>query len=199
MSGMQGFGSSVRRCTGVLALDAAYFPIPKSAESSRSIQLKVQAEWKIMLSGSFRADLRLVERFRTWGDMFRTDIRADLRWFFGKWNAVLRLNALKCSGWGLLGYAEGGYVSGSLSLYGRMGAFRIDDWDDRIYVYERNAPGTFSVPAYYGRGVWAAFTAGWKYARWGKLYARAAVITYPFMIQKKPGKAELKLQCMFDF
>ena len=199
MSGMQGFGSSVRRCTGVLALDAAYFPIPKSAESSRSIQLKVQAEWKIMLSGSFRADLRLVERFRTWGDMFRTDIRADLRWFSGKWNAVLRLNALKCSGWGLLGYAEGGYVSGSFSLYGRMGAFRIDDWDDRIYVYERNAPGTFSVPAYYGRGVWAAFTAGWKYARWGKLYARAAVVTYPFMIQKKPGKAELKLQCMFDF
>lgn len=199
VSGMQGFGSSVRRHTAAIALDAAYFPVPKSAHSSRSMQLKLQVEWKVMLSGSFRADLRLVERVRTWGDMFKTDIRADLRWFSGKWNAVLRINALKCAGWGLLSYAEGGYVSDKISLYVRTGVFRIDDWDDRIYVYERNAPGTFSVPSYYGRGLWTALTAGWRYALWGKLYARAAVVTYPFMIQKKPGKAELKLQCMFDF
>ena len=199
VNGMRGFGSSVRRCVGTFALDAAYFPVPKSTQSSHSVQVKMQTEWKIMLSEYFRADFRVVERFRTWGDMFKTDVRADLRWFYGRWSAVLRLNALKCSGWGLLGYAEGGYAPERLSLYVRLGLFRIDDWDDRIYVYERNAPGTYSVPAYYGRGVWSAFSAGWKYAPWGKIYARAALVTYPFMVQKKPGKAELKLQCMFDF
>ena len=199
VNGMKGFGSSVRRCVGTFALDAAYFPEPKSSQSSRSVQVKLQTEWKFMISESFRADLRLVERFRTWGDMFKTDFRTDFRWFSGRWNAVLRLNALKCSGWGLLGYAEGGYVPESLSIYIRLGLFRIDDWDDRIYVYERNAPGTFSVPSYYGRGIWGAFTAGWKYARWGKIYARASLVSYSFMEQKKPGKAELKLQCMFDF
>ena len=84
-------------------------------------------------------------------------------------------------------------------MYARAGAFRVDEWDDRIYAYERDSPGSFSVPAYYSRGAWAAFTAAWRFATWGKIYVRAAFTAYPFMEQKKPGKAELKLQSVFDF
>ena len=29
----------------------------------------------------------------------------------------------------------------------------MQEWSARIYCYERDAPGTFSVPAYNGRGV----------------------------------------------
>ncbi|MBO4595855.1 MAG: hypothetical protein J5632_04510 [Bacteroidales bacterium] len=38
----------------------------------------------------------------------------------------------------------------SASLRGTI--FCVDNWQDRIYCYERDLPGCFSVPAYYGRG-----------------------------------------------
>lgn len=190
--------SNVRRVNGTLSLDAACFPEPKS-EEERSVQIKALTDWKIMLSDRFRLDLRVSERIRSWGDPFHTELRSELTFMMSPWLMNMRLDAVKCDGWGLLGYWESGFRNDRLSLYFRLGLFAIDDWDDRIYVYERNAPGTFSVPAYYGRGVWAAFTGGWKYARWGKAYLRAAMTTFPFMKQKKSGKAELKLQFVFDF
>lgn len=191
--------SNVRRITGTLSADLACFPEPKSDEGERSIQIKALTDWKIMLSDRFRLALRVSERIRSWGEPFRTELRSELSYMKSPWLMNIRLDAVKCDGWGLLGYMESGYRDDRLSLYLRLGLFAIDDWDDRIYVYERNVPGTFSVPAYYGRGVWTAFSGGWKYARWGKAYLRAAMTSYPFMKQKKSGKAELKLQLVFDF
>ena len=83
-------------------------------------------------------------------------------------------------------------------MYLKQGFFVVDKWDDRIYSYERDAPGNYNVPAFYGRGVWTSATASWKFARWGKLYVRAAFTSYPFMKEEKPGKAELKLQCVIS-
>ena len=77
--------------------------------------------------------------------------------------------------------------------------FRIDDWDDRIYVYERDAPGAFNIPAYYGRGLWGALNVGWRCTRSIRLYGRVALTSYPFMKSKKSGRAELKLQVMSEF
>ena len=94
---------------------------------------------------------------------------------------------------------ETGYKGEALNLYLRQGIFLIDNWDDRIYAYERDAPGNFSVPAYYGRGLWTAFTGSWRFSRWAKLHARAAMTSYPFMKEKKLGKAELKLQLSVSF
>ena len=88
-----------------------------------------------------------------------------------------------------------------LSIWLRHGLFRIDDWDDRIYAYERSAPGSFKVPAYYGRGMWTALTLSSKLSRWCKLYLRASATAYPFMQmeKRKPGKAELELYSVFSF
>ena len=144
-------------------------------------------------------DLRLTERVRSWGRMFRTDIRSDLDWYGDFFTASMRLNFLKCAGLSALGYLEGGFRKEGLSLYLRQGMFRVDDWEDRIYVYERDAPGCFNVPAFYGRGVWTSFVASWKFSRWGKVCFRASGTAYPFMKEKKPGKAELRLQFVFDF
>jgi hypothetical protein len=112
---------------------------------------------------------------------------------------MLRFNILNCEHTGFLSYAEGSYAGPVLSLHLRQGFFRIDDWDDRIYVYERDAPSSFNVPAMYGRGVWTAMTASWKASAFLKIYARASFIGYPFMEKKKPGKAELKLQLQYRF
>lgn len=201
LRGQEGFGASRRRHTGNFAVDVAFFPEPKDKEHLHSMQVKALAVWNVTLSDAWSIRFRFSERIRSWGEPFRTDMRADLIWQSGRFSAAARLNALKCVGWGLLGYAEGGFRDGSSSVYLRGGLFRIDDWDDRIYAYERDAPGNFSVPAFYGRGMWASISSGWRFAMWGKLYARASYMTYPFMPaeKKKPGKAELKLQFVFSF
>ena len=108
-----------------------------------------------------------------------------------------RINALLCRSVGLLSYLEGGYADGPVSVYLRGGLFRIDAWDDRIYVYERDAPGNFNVPAYYGRGYWAALTAGIRCTRWMRAYFRASYQDCPWhapVIGQRPGKWEIKLQ-----
>ena len=87
----------------------------------------------------------------------RTDFRADVRFGSGPWLGTGRLENVFCEGYGLLSYLEGGYKADSWSTYLRLTGFHIGHWDDRIFVYERDAAGTFSVPAYYGKG--AAFSA----------------------------------------
>lgn len=73
------------------------------------------------------------------------------------WVATVRLEAVHCGTWGFLSYVEGGRKSETSAIYLRATGFSIPHWDARIYCYERDAPGTFSVPAYNGRGL--AFSA----------------------------------------
>ena len=100
------------------------------------------------------------------------------------------MNVVRCVGTGLLAYIEGGYKTETISVYLKQGYYNVSEWDDRIYSYERDAPGSFNVPAFYGRGLWTSLVMSWKFARWGKAYLRTAI---------KPGNAELKLQCVFSF
>ncbi len=194
VNGAEGFGSTVKRHKLELSADAVYYPVPKSETSEKSLQLNFLSRWDVMISNSVRAEVRLSERFRTWGQPFRTDIRTDFKYISKYIYTTIRLNALYCNDLALLAYAEGGYRTKRLSLYLRQGFFKADNWDDRIYAYERDAPGSFNVPAYYGRGLWTAATLSWKFTRWGNFYLRAAYTAYPFPATKKPGRAELKLQ-----
>jgi hypothetical protein len=45
------------------------------------------------------------------------------------------------------------YELGRLSFTGRYALFDTDDYDNRIYVYERDAWLAFTFPSYYGKGV----------------------------------------------
>ena len=178
--------------------DAAHFPLRKADDTGKSLQIKGQAEWAAKLSGSFQLKMKLSERIRTWGEPFQTGFRSDLSYVSGPLTALLRLEARHCAGFSLLSYCEGGYKGGKLAAYLRMGVFCVDDWDDRIYVYERDAPGSFNVPAFYGRGLWGTLYVSWRFARWAKSYVRVSMTTYPFMKESKPGKAELRLQIIID-
>ena len=195
-----GFSLSSEFVRGTLAADLAYFPTAKAGDDTRSsLQAKLQSEWNINIASSIKLKVRFSERLRSWGRQWRTEARADLSYIYGIWNAALRADMVRSDGYGLLGYAEAGRKAEDISIYIRYGMFRIDDWDDRVYVYERDAPGSFNVPAFYGRGLWGALTFGWRCTRHIRLYGRAALTSYPFMKSKKSGRAELKLQVMSEF
>lgn len=185
----------------VITADGAYLPSPKKGDRGGSVQFKGLVAWEGKILPWLTLKIRLTERYRTWGEAFRTDARLDLLTEFGDFRVNMRLNALACSEVGLLSYLEGGWVRYRLSIWFRQGFFRIDDWDDRIYAYERSAPGSFKVPAYYGRGLWTALTLSTKLSKWCRLYLRASGTAYPFMQEekRKPGKAELEVYSVFMF
>ena len=178
--------------------DAAFHP-EKGTAQYKSI-LKYAPRLTESLSLSFRA----VGRYRP-ADPYpwREELRAEAIINAGsglslKGSGTLCHNAE--TSW--LTYVEGGYVNESSdrkwTLYFRGTAFKIDRWEDRIYIYERDIPGAFSVPAYYGRGCSASAVASVK-RRHFALHARAYATAYPGMGGKKPGRAGLKLQCQFTF
>jgi hypothetical protein len=72
------------------------------------------------------------------------------------------MESVRCGEWGFLGYLEGGYKGASAAAYLRMTGFSIPVWAARIYCYERDAAGTFSVPAYNGRGIAASLVSSCK-------------------------------------
>jgi hypothetical protein len=193
INGKDGFGSSSRRFKGTFSVDAACFPVPESDDSRPSFQLKSLAEVDLVLNQSMILKWRMTERIRSWGNPFRTDLRLDIFYFSRILDLSMRTNLVNCESTSFLLYAEGTVKRRSVKFSLRSGVFLADSWDDRIYVYERDLPGSFNVPAFYGRGYWLSLTGSWKFSRWGKVYLRGSLTRYPLMEKKKPGKAELKL------
>ena len=191
---------SVKRHECSFSIDALAHPESRSKDYARTGQIRALLSWKYMITDALAVSFKLNERIRNWeSNKYKTDARLDASWLSRSFTASARVNVSRCVKTGFLSYMETGYKGEALNLYLRQGIFLIDNWDDRIYAYERDAPGNFSVPAYYGRGLWTAFTGSWRFSRWGKLHARAAITSYPFMKEKKPGKAELKLQLSVSF
>ena len=195
------YGANVRRINGKAALDFTFLPVAKADGYNHSLQIKASTDWQWTVSSSFQVKARITERIRSWGLPFRTDFRADLLWFSSPFNATARINLLKSDGLGCMSYIEGGFKDSKCSAYGRVGVFMVDDWDDRIYVYERDGPGCFNVPALYGRGLWISLSASVRTSRSGRLYLRGSLTSYALMDieRRKPGKAELKLQYVVKF
>ena len=144
-----------------LTSDAALLPVPGA--DPRRFQLRVYGIWKWQINPLWLLDVRLTERYRNY-EAPRTDLRGDVRFGgTGPWLSTLRLEAVQCDGWGLLGYLEGGYKGNDISAYLRLTGFSVSAWPARVYCYEREAPGNFSVPAYNGRGLATSLVAGGKW------------------------------------
>ena len=177
--------------------DAAFHP-EKGTAQYKSI-LKYAPQLTESLSLSFRA----VGRYRP-ADPYpwRGEVRAEAAITSGS-GLSLKGSGTLChnieTSW--LTYIEGGYVDESserkLTLYLRGTAFKIDRWEDRIYIYERDIPGAFSVPAYYGRGCSASAVASIK-RRHFSFHARTYFTAYPGMAGQKPYRVGLKLQLQFS-
>ena len=183
--------SSQRQHRLQASADGLYHPVSKSKDGSRSYQVKVQLNWIWKISTALQTRIRIAERVRTWGTASRTELRAEAIYEYERWKATLRADGLYGCSYAGLAYAEAGYLAGKVSAYVRFGLFHVDNWDDRIYVYERDAPANFNVPAYYGRGLWTSLYVSYKPVTWCRLYVRGAY--------KKPGNAELKLYSVLEF
>lgn len=125
----------------------------------------------------------------------RTDIRGDLSLTYGRMNISARANVLWCKDFAWLWNAGPAWKGEVLQAQARFTLFKVDEWDDRIWCYDPDVPGTFSIPAYYGRGYAISALAGWK----GTLYVRLSVVEYPWTVPEKQGSAECKLQCRIRF
>jgi len=129
----------------------------------------------------------------------RLELRTELGADFEGWMLNLRADLVYCRSLAWLWYIEAGRKADAYGCYLRAGLFKADNWDDRIYVYERNAPGAFSVPAYYGRGWAASLYAYWHINRRHSVYLRLEKTDFPWNLFEKPGKSALKLQYRHRF
>ena len=186
--------SDSRAFKASLTIDAALLPKPatdtgrKQAKSTGLLSWTVTENWLL--------ESRLVYRWRNY-ESNRADIRADATWNRDVWAVKGRLNGVHDGGFGFLGYLEGGWKPPGGFAWIRLTAHAIPGWQSRIYVYERDAPGNFTAPAYYGTGFSAMAYAGWKkrFRRLSlKLYLRGS---YRWQ-KEKPGVAGLKLQLQAD-
>ena len=186
--------SDNRAFTSSLTIDTALLPKPESDTGRRQVKSTGLASWT--LGENWLLESRLVFRWRNYEDE-RTDIRADATWNRGVWTVKTRLNGVHDGGFGILGYLEGGWKPPGGFGWIRFTAFSTPAWQSRIYVYERDAPGNFTSPAYYGTGFSVMAYAGWK-----KRFRKTSVKLYlrgSFRLQKeKPGVAGLKFQLAMD-
>lgn len=87
-----------------------------------------------------------------------------------------------------------------LSAYAMAGIFKVDTWDDRIYVYIRDTPGNFGSQAMYGRGYWLSATASAKFHKNYSLHFRVLYTDYPWARpQDTHKKASLSARLSFQF
>ena len=181
-----------------LTADVAVHP------SKNTGQCKAVLKYAPQLTEAISFTFRVVSRYRPQDSFaWRNELRAEAL-LASPGGLSLKGCASFCrsAGFAWLTYLEPGYKieTDSLrwSVYLRGTAFVVDDWEDRIYIYERDIQGAFSVPAYYGRGCSLSVVTSLKIKSF-TFGARVYATAYPGMAEKKPGKAGLKLQCMFTF
>ena len=180
-------------------------------------QIRILFKLPLQLTGTSVLSIRITERFRPYEEIlkYRTGARCDLDWSssglsarYGPsdkpaWKVRGRLEGLLCRSLAGLAYLEGGRKTDRFSAYLRGTIFIVDNWEDRIYSYERDAPGNFTVPAYYGRGWRLSAVSGCKFwlgkGKALKLYFRASTVAYSFMRDHKPSVSEAKIQAVMTF
>ena len=195
LAGKSGFGSSVPAHVVSFTADASLLPKPIIDPGRK--QLRLYGIWQWQMSGTLALDTRYTGRLRNF-EPSRNDVRIDLKYNSGPWLSILRFEGDYSSGYGVLGYLEGGYKADNLSAYLRLTGFSTSGWSSRIYCYERDAPGSFLVPAYYGKGAVASLYGSLKLAFNHyriKLYMRSSYT----MNKDKANAFSLKGQAVLEY
>ena len=182
---------------GLGELSASIDAANKSASRHQQLKLKIS---DVIKFGSWALKPYAQARFRNYGsDKMRSELRLDAGLTSGEWTFNARADAVKCIDAGVLSYVEAGFKPrDDKSFWLRGTVFRADNWYDRLFCFQRDAPGNFTVPFYYGRGyALSAYAAlKWTIPRRGRIgaYLRAAYDGFfPDSQRKKPGSLELRL------
>ncbi len=195
------------------SLEATLDAGAKELASGGQMQIKAVAQWKPVfeLSGgdAFRLSpqVRVVARWRPEDSPvtplgipgLRLELRGALAAESGPWLLGGRYDAVWYRGFAWNWYAEAGFRTDALKVWLRGGIFKVDEWDDRIYVYERDAPGSFTVPARYGRGWNVSLYAAWKLHARHSIWLRIETVEYPWNLSPKEGRVEARLQYRWKF
>ncbi len=98
-------------------------------------------------------------------------------------------------------------LKSKVEFTGRVAIFSSDSYDARLYAFENDIPGTFSIPPYYGKGMrWYAM-ARWSAARGVDLWLRYGAWIYNDQDRSSSGlqetngnrKSDLKLEVRVKF
>lgn len=195
---------SVNAHCGFFSVDAACFDAKKY-----KWQVKAKAGYDMRPSPGWLLSFKASGRFRNAVEPLRVEARIQAEMRSGAWLFRMRTDLSKCLSYGSLLLADVQWKGGRSSVNMRTGLFFIDNWSDRIYVYEPDAPGSFNVPAMYGRGAWGSVNAGIRLCRNLKIWARGSYTGYfperggqstgTARTKEKPGRAELKILLEMDF
>ena len=146
--------------------------------------------------------VRSLSRFRPSQSLpFRQDLRCDLKLELNRLKLNTRCNLLWCRNFAMLGYIEPGFSDQSFSLWFRLTGYSVPSWDDRISTWERDIPGSFTVPARYGKGLALSCTSSLTIQRKRLRHRFNARLSYDVYSRKETlsRKPELKLQYRMDF
>ena len=146
--------------------------------------------------------VRSLSRFRPSQSLpFRQDLRCDLKLELNRFKLNTRCNLLWCRNFAMLGYIEPGFSDQFFSLWFRLTGYSVPSWDDRISTWERDIPGSFTVPARYGKGLALSCTSSLTIQRKRLRHRLNARLSYDVYSRKETltRKPELKLQYRMDF
>ena len=146
--------------------------------------------------------VRSLSRFRPSQSLpFRQDLRCDLKLELNRLKLNTRCNLLWCRNFAMLGYIEPGFSDQFYSLWFRLTGYSVPSWDDRISTWERDIPGSFTVPARYGKGLALSCTSSLTIQRKRLRHRLNARLSYDVYSRKETltRKPELKLQYRMDF
>ena len=146
--------------------------------------------------------VRSLSRFRPSQSLpFRQDLRCDLKLELNRFKLNTRCNLLWCRNFAMLGYIEPGFSDQFFSLWFRLTGYSVPSWDDRISTWERDIPGSFTVPARYGKGLALSCTSSLTIQRNRLRHRLNARLSYDVYSRKETltRKPELKLQYRMDF
>jgi len=143
-----------------VSFDAAYHP------SKGSHHFKGILQWKPVFqlgNCSLKPELKLNCRYRPLDKYpLRTELKTEIKADMGAFLAGLNSQILQCRNFAWLLSAQAGYSSDKLGIFLSGCIYNVPHWDDRIYAWQRDLPGSFNVPAFYGKGWSAALVARYK-------------------------------------
>lgn len=171
--------------------DYAYFPWAKYmvSESSHAwdnfVQLSLQRR-----AWTFLARYRLRQRERDNADksglITRNEHRGRLSLGYagtGGWTSTLQVDGALCNQ--PSGNSRGYMLSEQASWHwrwlrvnGMVGYFNTDDYDSRVYTYERGVLYTFSFPMFYSEGIRYALSARADVGKWLMVIVKAGTTDY---------------------
>jgi len=177
--------------------DFAYFAWPKyqAANSSHASDNLLQVTYS-PTNWTFLARYRLKLRERD--DAEKTDLiykkehrgRLSAAYNAGRWSVKTQADVAYTSykatsfGWMVTQNVSCNLFK-NLSIYGTFGYFKTDDYDSRLYVYERGMYQIFSFPSFYGNGIRYALLANYSLLK--KLNVTAKIGTTNYFDRNKIG------------